>query len=184
MKNYSANNKYKEATFAAGCFWCVEAVFDQLKGVVSVKSGYAGGHTVNPSYKDVCTGETGHAEVLRIIYDPAIISYEQLLTVLWHTHNPTTLNRQGVDHGTQYRSSIFYHNDYQRKLANKSKKESQQTDLWKGVYVTEIVPLSNFYPAEEYHDNYFALYPDKIYCSENIAPKMKKFRKQFADWLK
>lgn len=184
MKISVSENRYKEATFAAGCFWCVEAIFEQLKGVVSVKSGYSGGHVENPTYKQVCSGLTGHAEVLRIVYDPAIISYNQLLTVLWNTHNPTTLNQQGSDYGHQYRSAIFYHNDYQRKLAYKSKKESEKTNLWGKPYVTEILPLINFYPAEDYHDSYYALYPDKIYCSENIAPKVRKFQKKFADWLK
>lgn len=182
-----SENKIKDlktATFGAGCFWCIEAVFEQLKGVVSVKSGYAGGHTENPTYQEVCSGETGHAEVIQIKYNSRLISYTQLLTVLWNVHNPTTLNQQGVDEGIQYRSAIFYHTDYQRKKAITSKNKFEKTNLWKGTYTTEIVPLTKFYPAEDYHHNYYSLYPDKIYCSENITPKIIKFRKKFSDWLK
>ena len=150
------------ATFGAGCFWCVEAVFQELKGVLKVESGYMGGAIPNPTYREVCTGTTGHAEVTRITFDPTIISYEELLEVLWTTHDPTTLNRQGADAGTQYRSAIFYHSDEQKSKAEKSKKEVATT-IWDSPIVTEIVPADTFYPAEEYHQDYYALtFTDKL----------------------
>lgn len=172
------------ATFGAGCFWCVEAVFQELKGVQSVKPGYAGGHIKNPSYKEVCTGTTGHAEVAQIIYDPSVISYEILLDVFWHTHDPTTLNRQGADVGTQYRSVIFYHNEAQHEAAKKSKLEANSSGLWDGVIVTEITPLDKFYEAEDYHNNYFSNNPNQPYCNAVIAPKVKKFRQKYEYLLK
>lgn len=178
------NQNLEQATFGAGCFWCVEAVFEELKGVKSVIAGYAGGHVEDPTYKQVTTGTTGHAEVTRITYDPEVISYEQLLTVLWHTHNPTTKNRQGADVGPQYRSVIFYHNEEQKKIAEKSLKEVDQSDLWEDPIVTEIEPISNYSEAENYHQNYYANNPNAGYCQVVIAPKLKKFRKEFPHLLK
>lgn len=178
------NGELQEATFGAGCFWCVEAVFEEVKGVKSVVAGYAGGDVENPAYKEVTTGNTGHAEVARITYDPSVVSYEQLLEVFWHTHNPTTLNRQGYDVGTQYRSVIFYHNDEQRDIAEKSLEETDASDLWKDPIVTEIEPVSNYSQAENYHQNYYANNPNAGYCTVVIAPKLKKFRKEFSHMLK
>ncbi len=180
----SRSEKTQQATFGAGCFWCVEAVFQNLKGVVSVKSGYAGGNVENPSYRQVCSGETGHAEVAQITYHPDEISFEQLLTVFWHTHNPTTKNRQGADVGTQYRSAIFYHSEEQRKKAERSKKETDASDLWDDPIVTEIAPLDTFYPAEAEHQNYYNNNQGAGYCSFVIAPKLKKLRNEFGHLLK
>ncbi|MDR8392894.1 peptide-methionine (S)-S-oxide reductase MsrA [Aliifodinibius sp. S!AR15-10] len=178
------NENLEEATFGAGCFWCVEAIFEELKGVKHVEAGYAGGEKKNPTYKEVSYGSTGHAEVTRIIYDPEVISYDQLLTVLWHTHNPTTLNRQGPDVGPQYRSAIFYHNEEQQKIAEKSKAEIDKSDLWEDPIVTEISPLKNYSKAENYHQNYYENNPNAGYCQVIIAPKLKKFRKEFSHMLK
>lgn len=174
----------EQATFGAGCFWCVEAVFEELKGVTSVEAGYSGGTVKNPSYREVTTGNTGHAEVARLTYDPSVISYEQLLEVFWHTHNPTTLNRQGNDIGPQYRSVIFYHNEEQKKAAGQSLKKTDASDLWEDPIVTEIQPLENYYVAENYHQNYYANNPNAGYCQVVIAPKLKKFRKDFPHLLK
>lgn len=171
------------ATFGAGCFWCVEAVFQELKGVIKVESGYMGGTTPNPTYREVCTGNTGHAEVTRITFDPSVISYEELLEVLWTTHDPTTLNRQGADAGTQYRSAIFYTSEKQKQAAEKSKKEVA-TAIWDKPIVTEIVPAGDFYPAEDYHQDYYANNPDAGYCRIVIAPKVLKVREHFTDKLK
>ena len=171
------------ATFGAGCFWCVEAVFQELKGVLKVESGYMGGAIPNPTYREVCTGTTGHAEVTRITFDPTVISYEVLLEVLWTTHDPTTLNRQGADAGTQYRSAIFYHSDEQKSKAEKSKKEVATT-IWDSPIVTEIVAADTFYPAEEYHQDYYALNPNAGYCRAVISPKVAKVRATFTDKLK
>lgn len=171
-------------TFGAGCFWCVEAVFQQLNGVVSVISGYAGGKVENPSYKDVCTGTTGHAEVCQIIYDPTKITIEELLAAFWKSHDPTTLNRQGNDVGTQYRSVIFYHTDEQRVLAEKYKKELNASGAWDKPIITEISPFTKFYKAENYHQNYFNLNGEEPYCRYVIAPKVEKFKKVFKDKLK
>lgn len=171
------------ATFGAGCFWCVEAVFQELKGVIKVESGYMGGSIPNPSYREVCTGTTGHAEVTRITFDPAIISYDELLEVLWTTHDPTTLNRQGADAGTQYRSAIFYHSEDQKSKAEKSKKEVATT-IWDSPIVTEIVAADTFYPAEDYHQDYYALNPNAGYCRAVISPKVAKVRATFTDKLK
>ncbi len=181
--NMDANNLNK-ATLGAGCFWCVEAVFEELKGVKHVEAGFAGGDEKNPTYKEVAYGETGHAEVARIVYDPEIISYEQLLTVFWHTHNPTTLNRQGPDVGPQYRSAIFYHNDRQKGIAEKSKTETEASELWEDPIVTEISPIKNYSKAENYHQNYYENNPNAGYCQVIIAPKLKKFRKEFSHLLK
>jgi len=178
------NTNLETATFGAGCFWCVEAIFQDLKGVHSVVSGYAGGHVENPSYKQVCTGETGHAEVAQIKFDPKIISYEELLYIFWTTHDPTTVNRQGADIGTQYRSVIFYHSDEQRKIAEKTKKETEAAGIYSDPIVTEIEPLTNFYEAEDYHQNYFNENPEAPYCQLVINPKVLKFREKFAGKLK
>ena len=179
------NNSNKAlATFGGGCFWCVEAVFLELKGVEKVVSGYAGGKIPNPTYEQICSGTTGHAEVIQIAFDPAVISYDQLLTVFWHVHDPTTLNRQGADVGTQYRSTIMVHNEEQRSIAVASKAETDASGLWNDPIVTEILPLDVFYPAESYHQDYYNRNPRQGYCSFVIAPKMQKFRKEFADWLR
>ena len=171
------------ATLAAGCFWCIEAIFEELEGVISVESGYMGGHVKNPTYREVCNGHTGHAEVARIVFDPSVISYELILEVFWSTHDPTTLNRQGNDVGTQYRSVIFFHSDEQKEKAFKSRKEVA-SQLWDDPIVTEIRKAVTYYPAEDYHQNYFALNPNQGYCRVIINPKLQKFRKQFADKLK
>ena len=176
--------KLETATFGGGCFWCVEAIFQDLKGVKSVKSGYAGGHVKNPSYKEVCTGTTGHAEVTQIEFDPSVISYDDLLYVFWRTHDPTTLNRQGADVGTQYRSVIFYHDEKQKEVAEKSKKETDASGLYPNPLVTQIEPFTNFYEAEDYHQDYYNLNPNQPYCRLVIDPKVQKFKKQFKEKLK
>jgi len=176
--------KTDTATFAAGCFWCVEAVFQELKGVLSVTSGYTGGKIKNPSYREVCSGLTGHAEACQIIYDPAVISYDELLEAFWASHDPTTLNRQGADQGTQYRSAIFYHNEQQKQLAEAYKTKLNEEDAFGKPVVTEISPAAIFYKAEDYHQNYFSENGDAPYCSYVIAPKLEKFRKVFKDKLK
>ena len=172
-----------KATLGAGCFWCVEAVFLQLEGVHSVMSGYMGGHVDNPTYKAVCAGTTGHAEVAQVIFDSSIISYDELLEVFWASHDPTTLNRQGNDVGTQYRSVIYYHDEEQRLIAEKSKHEVA-TLLWSDPIVTEITAAATFYEAEDYHQNFYALNPNYGYCRVIINPKVEKVRKKFADKLK
>ncbi|MCB0666977.1 MAG: peptide-methionine (S)-S-oxide reductase MsrA [Saprospiraceae bacterium] len=171
------------ATFGAGCFWCIEAVFQNLKGVLAVVSGYSGGKVKNPTYREVCSGLTGHAEVAQIEFDPEVISYRQLLEVFWSTHDPTTLNRQGHDRGTQYRSVIFYHDDNQRAEAEKSVQEIAER-IWDDPIVTEIVPAETFYPAENYHQDYFKNNPTNGYCRAVINPKVNKARSQFAHLLK
>ncbi len=178
------SDRLEKATFGAGCFWCVEAVFQQLNGVHQVVSGYSGGEVENPSYKEVCTGRTGHAEVAQITYDPEVISYEDLLYVFWRTHDPTTLNRQGADVGTQYRSVIFYHDEEQKAIAEKSRRETDASRVWPNPIVTQIEPLRNFYPAEDYHQNYYRENPYQPYCVAVIDPKVRKFKKEFADRLK
>jgi len=172
------------ATLAGGCFWCLEAVFDDLQGVLAVESGYAGGKTVNPSYRQVCNGDTGHAEAARITFNPEEISYADLLRVFFAIHDPTTLNRQGNDVGTQYRSAIFYHDDAQRQTAQSLVAELSAAQLWPNPIVTEITPFSNFYLAEDYHQEYFANNPRQPYCMAVVAPKVAKFRKQFLERLK
>lgn len=172
------------ATFGAGCFWCVEAVFQDLKGVYSVQSGYAGGTKDNPTYKEVCTGTTGHAEVCRIVYDPRVISYAELLEVFWKTHDPTTLNRQGNDVGTQYRSAIFFHNEEQRAEAAHYKAELDKSGAFANPIVTTLEAMTVFYPAEDYHQNYFKENGDQPYCAFVIAPKVEKFKKAFGNKLK
>jgi peptide-methionine (S)-S-oxide reductase len=169
------------ATFGGGCFWCTEAVFQEVKGVHSVVSGYAGGTVDNPTYYQVCAGTTGHAEVIQITFDPEVISYAEILDVFWRTHDPTTLNRQGPDTGPQYRSVIFYHNDQQRTVAEQTKRELDASGLWKKPIVTEIVPLTKFYEAEDYHQDYYRQNRYQPYCFVMIDPKLKKFRQEFAD---
>lgn len=172
------------ATFGAGCFWCVEAIFQQLKGVEEVKSGYMGGKIKNPTYKEVCSGLTGHAEVIQLKYDSSIISYKDLLEVFFQTHDPTTLNRQGADVGTQYRSVIFYHNEHQKELAERIKNELNAQKVFDNPIVTEISPATEFYVAEDYHQNYFNNNQYEPYCTYVIKPKMEKFKKVFSDKLK
>ena len=167
------------ATLGGGCFWCLEAIYQQVKGVSSVVSGYAAGNVENPDYKSVCTGATGHAEVVRIDFDPAVISYADLLHVFWRIHDPTTLNRQGGDVGTQYRSIILYHDDGQKRAAEYSKAEVGASDLWSDPIVTEIEPLREFYEAEAYHHDYYRNNPRQPYCFMVIDPKVDKFRKSF-----
>ena len=182
MQNDKSN--FETATFGMGCFWCSEAIFERLKGVESVESGYSGGSVNNPTYEQVCTGETGHAEVIQIKYDPEIISFDELLEVFWKTHDPTTLNRQGADVGTQYRSVIFYHNDEQKKLAEQYKTELDKSGAWSDPIVTEISPLINYFAAEDYHQEYFENNPNQQYCNFVIAPKVEKFEKVFKNKLK
>lgn len=172
------------ATFGAGCFWCVEAVFQELDGVLSVQSGYSGGKTANPTYEQVCSGSTGHAEVCQIRYDPSRIGYWSLLEVFWKIHDPTTLNRQGNDAGTQYRSVVFYHNDRQKALAEKSREELDASGAWENPIVTEIAPFTEFYKAEDYHQNYFKNHPQQAYCRAVIRPKFEKFKEVFQDRLR
>ncbi len=174
----------EQATLAGGCFWCLEAVYVELKGVQKVVSGYAGGHVANPSYRAVCTGTTGHAEVVQITYDPAVVSYRDLLNVFFTIHDPTTLNRQGNDVGTQYRSAIYTHNDAQKAIAEQTIAELSESGLWSSPIVTEVTPLETFYPAEDYHQNYYANNPNQGYCRVIIAPKVAKFRKQYLEQLK
>ena len=174
----------EKATFGAGCFWCTEAVFQRFEGVVSVESGYSGGNIANPTYEQVCTGTTGHAEVTQITYDPAKVSYDDLLQVFWKTHDPTTLNKQGNDTGTQYRSVIFYHNEKQKELAEKYKKELDASGAWKSPIVTEISPFTTFYKAESYHQNYYNDNKYQPYCMFVIGPKLDKFEKVFKNKMK
>ncbi len=173
-----------QATLGAGCFWCVEAIFRDLRGVLRVVSGYAGGSVPNPTYEQVCRGTTGHAEVIQVSYDPAVISFADLLEVFWRTHDPTTLNRQGADVGTQYRSVIFYHDEEQRRIAEASRAAADAGDLWPNPIVTEIAPYDAFYEAEAYHQDYYERNPFQPYCRVVIDPKVRKFRREFADRLK
>ena len=172
------------ATLAGGCFWCLEAVFDDLEGVEDVVSGYSGGSVPSPTYKHVCTGDTGHAEVVQVTFNPDVISYRDLLRVFFTIHDPTTLNRQGADAGTQYRSAIFTHNETQEKVAEEVIAELNDAGLWDDPIVTEVVPIEAFYAAEEYHQEYFRRNPNQGYCRMVIAPKVAKFRKQYLERLK
>lgn len=182
---YSQINKKMEiATFGSGCFWCSEAIFEKLKGVKSVESGYSGGHDKNPTYTEVCKGTTGHAEVIQIKYNPDIITYKDLLEVFWQTHDPTTLNRQGADVGTQYRSVIFYHNQQQKQLAEEYKKKLDDAGIYNKPIVTEISEFSVFYKAEDYHQDYYKNNKAQSYCSFVITPKLDKFKKVFKDKIK
>jgi peptide-methionine (S)-S-oxide reductase len=176
--------RYEQATFGQGCFWCAEAIFERLKGVVRVESGYSGGKIANPTYKEVCSGLTGHAEVVQITYDPQKITYDELLEVFWKTHDPTTLNRQGNDVGTQYRSAIFYHSIAQQELANAYKQKLNDAKIWDRPIVTEITAFDKFYKAEDYHQGYFDSNPEQAYCQFVIVPKVEKFEKIFKDKLK
>lgn len=178
------NNKLDTATLGAGCFWCVEAIFQNLEGVHSVFAGYTGGRTKNPTYKEVCNGNTGHVEVAQITYDPAKVSFEEILKVFWKTHDPTTLNRQGGDVGEQYRSVIFYHNEAQKAAAEKSRAEMDASGYYDDPIVTAIEPLDIFYKAEDYHQDYFKYNPNQPYCQMVIQPKVEKFKKEFKDQLK
>jgi len=177
------NNK-EIATLGSGCFWCTEAIFEELEGVEKVESGYMGGQTLNPTYKDICTGETGHAEVCQITFNPEIISFKDLLEVFWQVHNPTTLNRQGADVGTQYRSVIFYHSEEQKQIAENLITELDKSGAWDDPIITEISAAEKFYIAENYHQNYFNQNKSQPYCSFVIKPKQEKFRKAFKSKLK
>lgn len=182
--NKAMEHKTAIATFAAGCFWCVEGQFQLLKGVIKVESGYIGGHIENPTYKQVCTGETGHAEACNIYYDPALVTYDELLAAFWVAHDPTQLNRQGNDVGTQYRSAIFYHDNEQKLKAEEYKQKLNDEHAYSGPIVTEISPYTKFYKAEDYHQNYYNDNPNQGYCQFVVKPKMDKFRKVFANKLK
>jgi peptide-methionine (S)-S-oxide reductase len=184
MNSQGEGTGLKTATFGEGCFWCTEAIFQRLQGVVKVVSGYSGGHEANPTYEQVCTGNTGHAEVSQITYDPARISYDELLEVFWKTHDPTTLNRQGDDVGTQYRSVIFYHDGEQRQLAESYKAKLASEHIWNRPIVTEIARFEKFWPGEAYHKDYYNNNPDQGYCRLVITPKLEKFEKIFKDRLK
>ncbi|MEM6845078.1 MAG: peptide-methionine (S)-S-oxide reductase MsrA [Bacteroidota bacterium] len=174
----------KQVTLGSGCFWCTEAVFQDVAGVSSVVSGYSGGHIKNPAYREVCSGRTGHAEVVQITYDPSVISYDELLEIFWKTHDPTTLNRQGADVGTQYRSVVFYHDEEQKQLAEAYKQKLNESGAFTDPIVTEISPLDTFYPAEDYHQNYYKNNPEQGYCSFVIRPKVDKFKQVFSEKLK
>ncbi len=178
------NTNLQTVTLAGGCFWCLEAVYDEIKGVHLVESGYAGGQMDNPTYRDVCNGNTGHAEVVQIQFDPNVVSYRDLLNVFFTIHDPTTLNRQGADVGTQYRSAIFYHDDEQKKIAEEVIKDLTAQKLWDRPIVTEVTKLDKFYMAEDYHQEYFARNPYQPYCQVVVAPKVSKFRKHFLEMLK
>ncbi len=178
------NRRLELATFGAGCFWCVEAIFQRVDGVEKVVSGYTGGHIKNPSYKEVCQGTTGHAEVCQLSFDPDVVSFKELLEVFWQTHDPTTLNRQGNDVGTQYRSSVFFHSEEQKELAQKYKKKLDEAGIYADKIVTEIVPYDKMYVAEDYHQNYFNQNGSQPYCSFVIQPKIEIFQKVFKDKLK
>lgn len=180
MTNFNTDT----ATFGAGCFWCVEAVFQQLEGVLKVTSGYSGGHVKNPTYEQVCEKNTGHVEVTQIVFDPSKISFDELLEVFWKTHDPTTPNQQGNDVGPQYRSAIFYHNQQQKRLAEGYKKSLDQAGAWDRPIVTTIEPLKEFYEAEDYHQDYYNSNPNQMYCRYVIQPKLEKFQKVFKDKLK
>ena len=180
----STNNKYETVTLGAGCFWCVEAIYDRLEGVISVTSGYSGGKVKNPSYREVTTGMTGHAEVAQVVFDPEIIPFAKVLEIFFMTHDPTTLNRQGADVGTQYRSAIFYHNEDQKRIAEEIRSMLAMEKIWNDPIVTEITAFTNFFKAEDYHQEYFANNPNEGYCRMVVAPKVAKFEKLFEDYLK
>ena len=172
------------ATLAGGCFWCIEAIFMEVDGVENVISGYTGGTTVNPTYQEVCTDSTGHAEAVQVTFNPTRISYREILEIFFSVHDPTTLNRQGPDKGTQYRSAIFYHNEQQKAIAKELIEELNRAHLWKKPIVTQIAPLDKFYPAEDYHREYFSRHPEQAYCKIVILPKVNKFRKQWTKLVK
>ena len=172
------------ATLAGGCFWCLEAVFEEIAGIERVISGYTGGDTVDPTYEQVCSGKTGHAEAVQVRFDASRISYRKILEIFFSIHDPTTLNRQGADVGTQYRSTIFYHSEQQKAIAEELIVKLNTAHLWKNPIVTQIVPLGTFYPAEDYHQGYFAQHPEQGYCRTVISPKLNKFRQQWLKYLK
>lgn len=184
MTNQQNIVKLELATFGSGCFWCTEAIFQRIDGVEKVESGYSGGKVKNPTYKEICSGLTGHAEVIQVTYNPEKVSYEALLEIFWKTHDPTTLNRQGNDAGTQYRSVIFYHNEDQKRLAEEYRQKLSVEQVFDQPIVTEISPLSTFYKAEDYHQNYFDSNHNAPYCAVIIQPKLEKFRKVFSGSLK
>jgi len=185
MTQQNEQARFETATLGGGCFWCTEAVFLAVEGVQSVESGYAGGEVVDPSYEQVCDGGTGHAEVVKVVFDPDVISYRAVLEIFFATHDPTQLNRQGNDVGTQYRSAVFTHSDEQRKVALEVIDGLQRDDVFGGKIVTEVAPLQDdYYPAEAYHQNYFAQHPNQGYCAAVVGPKVAKFRKKFAHRLK
>lgn len=184
MDSEPNSQQLSRATFGGGCFWCVEAVFENMKGVKDVVSGYAGGRNANPTYQQVCTGRTGHAEVCEIHFDPREVSFEELLEVFWKTHDPTTLNRQGPDVGTQYRSVIFYHNEEQKKIAEKYRDKLNEVGAFPGKIVTEITQAPQFYVAEDYHQDYYRNNPNQGYCAAVVRPKVEKFKQAFADKVK
>jgi len=184
QENKDQAEKLEQISFGAGCFWCVEAIFDQLKGVSTVESGYMGGDSNNPSYKEICTGQTGHAEVCLITYDPSVIAFDELLEVFWQVHDPTTLNRQGNDVGTQYRSAIFYYTEKQKETANLYLNKINEIGAWDNPIVTEITEKSVFYKAENYHQDYYNNNKENPYCSMVVRPKQEKFKKLFKDKLK
>ena len=175
--------KIESVTLGSGCFWCTEAIFQKVKGVQQVISGYSGGSVDNPTYQQICTGVTGHAEVIQITFEPDFILFVELLEIFWRTHDPTTLNRQEADVGTQYRSVIFTHSKEQKEIAEKSKTEIDLSNLWSDPIVTEITPITKFYPAEAYHQNYYRLNPDQPYCQFIIDPKVRKFQTSFREKL-
>lgn len=180
----SVKNELETATFGGGCFWCTEAVFDEVIGVTDVVSGYTGGRPANPTYDDICTGTTGHAEVVRVMFDPAVISYAEVLEIFFATHDPTTLNQQGADRGTQYRSAIFVHSPAQRLIAEKMITQLNAEKIWGSLIVTEIIDAPIFYPAENYHQEFFKRNPNQGYCMAVVSPKLSKFRQKFLSKLK
>lgn len=182
--NNGMKSKYETATFGGGCFWCVEAIFERVKGVQKVESGYSGGHVANPDYKMVTSGNTGHAEVVQITYDPQVVSYMELLEIFFKTHDPTTLNRQGADVGTQYRSIVLYHSEEQHELVQELIKDLDSERIWSDPIVTEIAAFETFYTAEDYHQEYFENNPNQGYCRLVINPKVEKFEKVFKENLK
>jgi peptide-methionine (S)-S-oxide reductase len=184
MSLTNSESSIQQATLGGGCFWCLEAVYVELRGVTKVVSGYTGGHVPNPSYQRVCSGSTGHAEVVQVTFDPAVVSYRELLEIFFTIHDPTTLNRQGADVGTQYRSAIFYHDEEQKQVAEEVIKEITAAKIWSKPIVTQVVPLDVFYPAEDYHQDYFANNPMQPYCQVVVAPKVSKFRKQYFEQLR
>lgn len=184
MSSGATNASTEVATLGAGCFWCVEAVFDDLKGVTDVVSGYSGGASPNPTYRQVCTGTTGHAEVVQVTFDPSVVSFSDILRIFFTVHDPTQLNRQGNDVGTQYRSAVFFHSPEQQRAAHEVIAELNEQRLWDRPIVTEVTPFKAFYPAEDYHQEYFSNNPFQPYCMAVVAPKVKKFRKQFVEQLK
>lgn len=183
-KKTKKGDNLKEITLGAGCFWCIEACFQEIKGVVSVVPGYAGGKVVNPTYEQVCTGATGHAEVARIVYDETVITFDEILEMFWFVHDPTQLNRQGNDVGTQYRSAIFYHTEEQKEIAENYKAKLIDNKVWGKLIVTEIVPINNYYEAERYHHNYLEQNSENAYCKAIVRPKVDKFKKVFESKIK